>query len=158
MKKLVPFSFLLFLIAIAFKPEAGKGTISCRIDGKQRTFIAQKSFFAVSLDSNSKSRKNGLEIQDGSFRQEGFQFRFKKSGVTKIRSDSSSDKNCIFKYYNSKGITYIGENITVTVTLYNINLLKGVFSGKLVNAHYEKGSGNYAASIMITDGRFTLVK
>jgi|GEM_PF-2997200 hypothetical protein len=137
-------------------PGAGKGTITCIIDGHQKTFAVDKPFSVIQLDPKSKGPSNGVEIQDGSFRKEGFQFKIKKSGVTQIKSDSSTDKNCFIKYYNPNGITYIGEDITVTVTSYSQTKLTGAFSGKMANAHYEKGSDRYPASITIYDGKFNL--
>jgi hypothetical protein len=137
-------------------PEAGKGTISCVIDGQQKTFTVDQPFSEIKLDPKSKGTKNGFEIQDGSFRKEGFQFKFKKSGVTQIKSDSSGDKNCFIKYYNPKGITYIGLDITVTVTSYNQKKLTGTFSGRMANAHLEKGSDRYPASILLYNGKFDL--
>jgi hypothetical protein len=180
MKKPILFAFFFFLIALLFiqpagstrgaiarampgeltlkSPEADKGTITCVIDGQQKKFTIDKAFSVIRLDPNSNTPKNGIEIQDGSFRKEGFQFKFKKSGVTKITNDSSSDKNCFIKYYNPNGITFIGENITVTVKSYSQSKLTGTFSGKMTNAHYEKGSDRYPASITIYDGKFNLVK
>jgi hypothetical protein len=137
-------------------PDAGKGTITCVIDGQQKKFTVEQPFSVIKLDPLSKGPKNGIEIQDGSFREEGFQIKFKKSGVTKITSDSTGDKNCFIKYYNPKGITYVGQKMTVTVTSYNQTKLTGTFSGKMTNAHYEKGSDRYPASITIYNGKFSL--
>jgi hypothetical protein len=180
MKKPILFPFFFFLVAIISNqsagsttrgvvsatntevslhaPEASKGTITCMMDGKQKKFTVEQGFSLINLDPKSKGPKNGIEILDGSFRKEGFQFKIKKSGVTKIKSDSSGDKNCFIHYYNPKAITYIGADVIVTVTSYNQNKLTGTFSGKLHNAHYEKGSGSYPASILITNGKFNLVK
>jgi hypothetical protein len=137
-------------------PEAGKGTITCVIDGQQKKFTVEQPFSVIKLDPQSKGPKNGIEIQDGSFREEGFQIKFKKSGVTKITSDSTGDKYCLIKYYNPKGITYVAQKMTVTVTSYNQTKLTGTFSGKMANAHYEKGSDRYPASITIYNGKFNL--
>lgn len=141
-------------------PEAGKGTITCLIDGKQRTFIVSQNFFEISLGIDPNGPKNGLEILDGDAKKEGFQFEFKKSGTTKIKTDATGDMNCIINYYNPQGITYTGEDVTVVVSSYDQNHLTGTFSGKLVNAYYDGNSNakNYPEFIQITDGKFDVSK
>jgi hypothetical protein len=134
----------------------GKGTISCLMDGKQKTFTLQQSFFEIRLDPYSKGPTDAIEILDGSTKKEGFQFEFKKSGSTKIKKDTGGDINCIINYYNPQGITYTGEDVTINVTLYNQTQLTGTFTGKLANVHYEKGSDKYPESIQITEGKFDL--
>ena len=100
--------------------------------------------------------EDGLEILDGDAKKEGFQFEFKKSGTTKIKTDATGDMNCIINYYNPQGITYTGEDVTVVVASYDQNHLTGTFSGKLVNAYYEENPAakNYSQYIQITDGKF----
>jgi len=147
-------------------PGAGKGTITCLMDGKQRTFNVQQSFFEISLGVDPNGPKDGLEILDGDAKKEGFQFEFKKSGTTKIKTDATGDMNCIINYYNPQGITYTGEDAIVIVASYDQNHLTGTFSGKLVNINYDGGLGgstantakNYPQYIQITDGKFELQK
>jgi len=43
--------------------------------------------------------KDAIEILDGSSKREGFQFEFKKSGTTKIKTTGGGDMNCISNYY-----------------------------------------------------------
>src|SRR5580693_9373459 len=59
-----------------------KGTITCIMDGKQKTFNVRQSFFEISLGVDPNGAKDGLEILDGDAKKEGFQFEFKKSGTT----------------------------------------------------------------------------
>ncbi len=138
-----------------------KGTITCIMDGQQKTFKVQQGFFEISLDIDPNGAKDGLEILDGDVKNEGFQFEFKKTGTTKIKTDATGDMNCIINYYNPQGITYTGEDVTVVVSSYDKNHLTGTFSGKLVNAYYDEGTNgakNYPQYIQITDGKFDLQK
>ncbi len=142
-------------------PGAGKGTITCLMDGKQRTFNVRQSFFEIPLGLDPNGAKDGLEILDGDAKREGFQFEIKKSGTTKIKGALARDNDmgCIINYYNSKGIVYTGKDVTVVVTSYGQKQLTGTFSGKLVNVYYEGGSKdakNYPEFIQITDGKFDL--
>ena len=140
---------------------AGKGTITCLIDGKQKVFTVQQSFFEISLDPYSKGQTDGIEILDGNSKKEGFQFEFKKNGKTKIKSDAAGDMNCIINYYNPEGVTYTGGDVTVDVISYNQQQLNGTFSGKLVNVYFEEGSNNaknYPQFIELTNGKFDLHK
>jgi hypothetical protein len=138
-----------------------KGTITCVMDGQQKAFTIQQSFFEISLGIDPNVAKDGLEILDGDAKKEGFQFEFKKIGTTRIKTDATGDMNCIINYYNPQGITYTGEDVTVVVSSYDQNHLTGTFSGKLINAYYDegtKGAKNYPKHIQITDGKFDLQK
>ena len=133
---------------------AGKGTITCMMDGKQRTFSPHQGFFEIRLDPDSKGPTDAIEILDGNNKIEGFQFEFKKTGTTQI--GHGGDMNCIINYYNPQGIVYIGKPATVTVVSYDKKNLTATFQGKLVNAHYQKGSEQYPDTIQITDGKIVL--
>ncbi|MEJ0082246.1 MAG: hypothetical protein WDM78_15165 [Puia sp.] len=132
-----------------------KGTISCLMDGQQKTFTLQQSFFEIRLDPYSKGPTDAIEILDGSSKREGFQFEFKKSGTTKIKT-GGGDMNCIINYYNAAGATYTGKDVTVTVTSYNQKQLTGTFSGKLHNINYKVSSDKNPEFIQITNGKFDL--
>jgi len=145
---------------------ANKGTIVCLIDGKQKTFSVQ-GFREIKLDFNSKGSSDGILFANGDDKTEGFQFKIKKSGATKIIHPGAGDLYCIINYYNPAGVTYTGKDVTITVTSYNQNKLTGVFSGKLSNVYYSSGSAfpnvkgakiakNYPQFIQVTDGKFDL--
>ncbi|HVY75317.1 MAG TPA: hypothetical protein VG890_10830 [Puia sp.] len=134
----------------------GKGTITCSLDGRQRTFAVQQSFFEISLDPDAKGTKDGIEILDGSPKKEGFQFEFKKSGITKITDRATGDLYCIINYYNPDGIVYTGKDIVINVISYDKQKLNGSFSGTLVNAHYGAVADKYPELIKVTDGKFNL--
>ncbi len=143
-----------------------KGTITCIMDGKQRTFNVRKSFFEIPLDVYSKGPKDGLELLDGDRYNEGFEFEIKNRGTTTIKDVPGGDKNCMWGYYNPEGVLYAGIDMVVNVTSYNQKQLTGTFSGKLVNVNYDGGLGgptsktakNYPQYIQIADGKFDLQK
>ena len=136
----------------------GKGTITCTLDGTPKTFTVSQSFFEIPLGVDPNGPKDGLEILDGDVKKEGFQFEFKKSGTTKIKTDATGDMNCIINYYNPQGITYTGDDLTIIVSSYDQSHLTGTFSGKLVNAYYDEQAKakNYPQYIQVTDGKFDL--
>ncbi len=136
--------------------DSGKGTITCMIDGKQKTFTPQQGFFEISLGDPGASQKDGLEILDGSIKREGFEFEFKKTGTTKINSHATGDMNCIINYYDAKGGTYTGDDVTVNVTAYSKSTLTGTFSGKLKNINYKSASNKSPEFIQITEGKFDM--
>lgn len=142
------------------------GTISCLIDGKQKTLVIQ-GFREISLDFYSKGPSDGILFANGDDKGEGFQFKIKKSGTTKINHTGTGDPHCVINYYNSEGVTYTGQDVTVVVTSYNQNHLTGTFSGRLANVYFKSGSAfptvrgakvakNYPEFIQITNGKFDL--
>jgi hypothetical protein len=142
------------------------GTIACLIDGKQKTLVIQ-GFREISLDFYSKSPSDGILFANGDEKVEGFQFKIKKRGITKINHTGTGDAHCIINYYNSEGVTYTGQDVTVVVISYNQNHLTGTFSGRLANVYYKSGSAfptvrgakvakNYPEFIQITNGKFDL--
>lgn len=136
--------------------DAGKSTITCLIDGKQKTFTPQQGFFEISLGDPSSNQKDGLEILDGSVKREGFEFEFKKTGTTKIKTGGSGDMNCIINYYSPEGSTYTGNDVTIVVTDYSKDRLTGTFSGKLHNINYKSASNKNPEYIQITDGKIDM--
>jgi hypothetical protein len=137
--------------------DAGKdyGTITCLIDGKQKTFTLQQSFFEIRLDVDSKGPTDAIEILDGSSKKEGFQFEFKKIGTTKI-GGPGRDMDCIINYYNPASKTYTGRGVTVNVVFYDQHHLTATFSGKLVNIYYTGTSDPNPEFIQITNGKMDL--
>ncbi len=144
--------------ATSTSSQAGKGTITCLLDGKQKAFTVDRSYFEIPLGVDPNGPKDGLEILNGNIKKEGFEFECKKSGTSKIKDDASGDMNCIINYYNPQGITYTGEDVTVVITSYDQTHLTGTFSGKLVNTYYEEKAAakNYPQYIQVTDGKFDL--
>ena len=143
-----------------------EGGITCLIDGKQK-MLSIEGFREINLDFHSKGPTDGILFANGDDKKEGFQFKIKKIGTTKINHSGTGDLYCIINYYNSEGVTYTGENMIVSVTSYTKNHLTGTFSGKLTNVYYDSRSAfpsikgakiakNYPKYIQITDGKFDL--
>ena len=146
--------------------EIAGGSITCLMDGKAVTLRAQ-GFREISLDFYAKGSLDGIMFANGDDKAGGFQFKIKKSGITKINHTGSGDLHCIINYDNAEGVTYTGQDITVVVTSYNQHQLSGTFSGTLVNVYYKSGSAfptvrgaqiakNYAQFIQITNGKFDI--
>ncbi|HVZ96195.1 MAG TPA: hypothetical protein VG847_04925 [Chitinophagaceae bacterium] len=138
-----------------------KGTITCNMDGTAKTFHVSQSFFEIPLDVDRTGPKNGIEILDGDSKKEGFQFELKNSGTTKIKSDATGDLLCVINYYNPRGVTYTGKDVTIVVTSYDQQHLTATFSGTLDNVYYDLGTNgakNYPKSVEITDGKIDVHK
>jgi hypothetical protein len=149
-------------------PPAPSGTISCLIDGHEKTQSIQ-GFREIALDFYSKGSTDGILFANADDNKEGFQFKIKKSGTTKINHTGSGDPHCIINYYNPAGVTYTGRDVTVMVLSYTHNHLTGTFSGKLVNIYFKNGAAfptakgakvakNYPEFIQITNGKFDLAQ
>jgi hypothetical protein len=129
---------------------SGKGTISCTINGKPVSIVVTNAYFPITLNTDTKGPADGLELLDGSAQKEGFQFEIKDHGTTNIRG-GADDILCLFTYFDKAGATYVGKDVTVTVSAFSGNHLTGTFAGK-----FEKSVGDNL--IAITDGKFDLVK
>ncbi|MDQ2862695.1 MAG: hypothetical protein M3R50_03420 [Bacteroidota bacterium] len=133
----------------------GKGTITCTIDGKSKTFQVHNGFFEIVMDPDSKGPKDGLELLDGSATNEGFQFEIKNKG-TSVFKGMDGVLN-MFSYFNGKGVDYVTyENATASVSSFDGNHLTGTFSGKFQNTNYKSASDSNPEFIQITDGKFDL--
>lgn len=129
---------------------SGKGTISCAIDGKPVSIVVTNAFFPVTLSPDEKGPADGLELMDGGPKKEGFQFEIKDHGTTNIRGGADNIL-CVITYFDPGGGTYVGKEVTVTISAYSDNHLTGTFAGK-----FEKSVGDNLISV--TDGKFDLVK
>ncbi|MEO8766197.1 MAG: hypothetical protein ABI416_17980 [Ginsengibacter sp.] len=138
-------------------PGADKGTITCTMDGKSKTFRVHNSFSEIRLESGSKEPNDGFMLLDGNATNEGFQFEIKNKG-TSVFKGMDGVLN-MFSYFNSKGVDYVAyEDVTASVTSLDVNHLTGTFSGKFQNTNYKGASDTNPEFIQITDGKFELNK
>jgi hypothetical protein len=136
---------------------ADKGTITCTIDGKSKTFLVHNAFFEIRLEPDSKGTNDGFEFLDGSATNEGFQFEIKNKG-TSVFKGMDGVLN-MFSYFNGKGVDYVAyEGVTTSVTSFDGNHLTGTFSGKFQNTNYKGASDTNPEFIQITDGKFDVNK
>ncbi len=134
---------------------AGKGTISCKMDGKSKTCQVHNGFSEIRLEPESKGPNDGFMLLDGDKTREGFQFEIKNKG-TSVFKGMDGVLN-MFSYFNSKGTDYVAyENVTASVTSFDGNHLTGTFSGKFQNTNYKGASDSNPEFIVITDGKFDL--
>lgn len=136
---------------------ADKGTITCVIDGKSKTFQVHNGFFEIRLDPDSKGPMDGLELLDGNAKNEGFQFEIKNKGASVFKGMDGVLN--MFSYFNSQGADYVvQEDGVASVTSFDGNHLIGTFSGKFQNTNYKGASDSNPEFIQITDGKFDLNK
>ena len=136
---------------------ADKGTTTCTMDGKSKTFRVHNGFSEIRLEPDSKGPTDGIMLLDGNATNEGFQFEIKNKG-TSIFKGMDGVLN-MFSYFNSKGVDYVAqEDVTASVTSFDGNHLTGTFSGKFHNTNYKGASDSNPEYIVITDGKFELNK
>ena len=70
---------------------------------KTKEHLTCLGFGEINLDPYSKGPRNGILCTDGDSKKEGFQFKIKKSGTTKIKSNATGDMNCIINYLQPRG-------------------------------------------------------
>ncbi len=138
-------------------PAVDKGTITCTMDGKSKTFRVQNGFTEIRLEPESKGPNDGLMLMDGDKTREGFQFEIKNNG-TSVFKGMDGVLN-MFSYFNNKGADYVAKgDVTETVASFGGNHLSGTFSGKFENTNYKGASDTNPEFIQITDGKFDLNK
>ncbi len=134
---------------------ADKGTMTCTMDGKSKTFRVHNGFSEIRLEPDSKGTTDGFMLLDGSAKNEGFQFEIKNKG-TSVFKGMDGVLN-MFSYFNNKGVDYVAhDDVTASVTSFDGNHLTGTFSGKFHNTNYKGTSGSSPEFIVITDGKFEL--
>ncbi|HEX4372066.1 MAG TPA: hypothetical protein VHZ50_02065 [Puia sp.] len=137
--------------------EYGKFTFA--MNGKQRTFTAWHEFILFPMNDKTKI----LLLVDGGPGGAGFDFRINKEGATEFKSGyvNMIAPALHFSFFDTTGISYIGDGMVVNVASLNTNRLTGTFSGKFVKNKYqikEDGSANAPQIIEVTDGKFDLHK
>ena len=138
-------------------PAADKGTITCMMDGKSKTFRVQNGLTEIRLESGSKGSNDGFMLIDGDKTREGFQFIIKNKGASVFKGMDGVLN--MFSYFNSKGADYVAKgDVTASVISFDGNHLTGTFSGKFENTNYKGASDINPEFIQITDGKFDLNK
>ncbi len=142
-------------VSASANPAVDKGTITCTMDGKSKTFRVQNGFTEIRLKSGSKGPNDGLMLLDGNKTREGFQFIIKNKS-TSIFAGMDGVLN-MFSYFKGKGVDYVAKgDVTATVVSFGDNHLSGTFSGKFENTNYKGASDSNPEFIQITDGKFDL--
>ena len=141
--------------------QAGYGTFTFTMDGKRRTFTAWHTFVLMVKDKWSKS--DFLMIEDGGPSNAGFDFKINKAGPTKFEAGYVNVllPKLLFTFFDTTGVSYIGDDMVVNVTSLDANRLTGTFSGKFVKEKYqikENKSSDIPQVIDVTDGKFDLHK
>lgn len=139
--------------------EGGYGKFSFTMNGKQRTFTAWHEFILFPMND----KITVLMLIDGGPSGAGFDFRINKNGVTEFKAGyvDMIAPTLHFSFFDTTGISYIGDGMVVNVASLTTNRLTGSFSGKFMKNKYqikENGSANAPQIIEIRDGKFDLHK
>ena len=137
----------------------GYGTFTFTMMGKQRVFTTWHSFMLFSMDSSAKT----LMLEDGGPGGAGFDFRLNKTGETKFEAGYANvlNQKLLFAFFDTTGVSYIGDDMVVNVSSLSADKLTGTFTGKLVKEKYQIKDNNSAdipKVIEVTDGKFNLYK
>lgn len=135
----------------------GYGEFTFTMAGKQRVFTAWHSFILFPMDSSTKI----LMLEDGGPGGAGFDFRINKTGPTKFETGYADiiAPKLLFTFFDTTGVSYIGDDMVVNVTSLSANELKGTFTGKFLKEKYqikENKSPAIPQVIEVTDGKFDL--
>lgn len=135
----------------------GYGTFTFTQDGKPRTFTAWHEFILFPMNDKTTI----LLLEDGGPSNAGFDFKINKAGTTEFKAGYANNiaPALLFSFFDTTGISYIGDGMTVNVTSLNETRLTGTFSGKFVKEKYQikqGSSANVPQVIEVTDGKFNL--
>jgi len=138
-------------------PLNGYGTFSFTQDGKQRTFTCWHQFILFPMSDTTTI----LLLEDGGPSGAGFDFKINKTGATEFKEGYANilAPPLLFTFFDTTGISYIGDDMVVNVTSLSTNRLTGTFTGRFVKEKYqikENNSPVIPQVIEITDGKFDL--
>lgn len=141
--------------------QGGYGTFTFTSNGNQRTFTTWHSFVLMPKDKWNNS--DFLMLEDGGPSNAGFDFRISKEGATEFKTGYSNElvPHLNFSFFDTSGISYIGDGMTVNVVSLSSDKLTGTFSGKFVKGKSqikENSTANVPQEIVVTDGKFDLHK
>ena len=138
--------------------QKGYGIFTFTGNGKQRTFTAWHPFMVFPMQTTDI-----LLLEDGGPGGAGFDFKINKQGRTEFETGYANTlvPKLLFKFFDTTGVSYIGDGMVVNVTSLTVNRLVGTFTGKFVKEKYqikENRSPGIAQTIEVTDGKFDLHK
>lgn len=139
--------------------QKGYGTFTFMMNGKQRVFTAWHQFVLFPMDNSTEI----LMLEDGGPGGAGFDFKINKQGTTEFKTGYANTlvPKLLFTFFDTTGVSYIGDGMVVNVTSLSANRLTGTFSGKFVKEKYqikENNSANVPRVIEVTNGKFDLYK
>ena len=139
--------------------QKGYGTFTFTMAGKKRVFTAWHHFMLFPMDASTEI----LMLEDGGPDGAGFNFKINKAGETEFTAGYAKVllPKLLFIFFDTTGVSYIGDNMAVNVTSLSSNKLTGTFSGQFVKQPYqikENKSAGIPQVIEVADGRFDLHK
>ena len=145
--------------SLSERSQKGYGTFTFTMAGKKRVFTAWHNFILFSMDASTEI----LMLEDGGPEGAGFNFRINKAGETEFTAGYANVlvPRLLFIFFDTTGVSYIGDNMVVNVTSLSTNKLTGTFSGKFVKETYQikkNKSAGIPQVIEVADERFDLHK
>lgn len=139
--------------------QKGHGTFSFTMNGKQRVFTAWHPFILFPMDNSTEI----LMLEDGGPGGAGFDFKINKQGKTEFETGyvNTLVPKLLFTFFDTTGVSYIGDGMVVNVTSLSANKLTGTFNGKFVKEKYqikENKRADIPQVIEVADGKFDLHK
>ncbi len=135
----------------------GYGTFTFTMAGKKRVFTAWHSFILFLMDNSTEV----LMLEDGGPGGAGFDFKINKQGKTEFETGyvNTLVPKLLFTFFDTTGVSYIGDGMVVNVTSLSATRLTGTFTGKFVKEKYQAKENNNPGIpqvIDVTDGKFDL--
>ncbi|MFI5186168.1 MAG: hypothetical protein ACHQF0_05555 [Chitinophagales bacterium] len=139
--------------------QKGYGAFTFMMNGKQRTFTAWHTFIVFPIEKSTEI----LLFEDGGPGGAGFDFKINKQGPTEFKTGYANTllPKLLFSFFDTTGVSYIGDGMLVNVTSLSANRLTGTFSGKFVKEKYqikENSNAGILQVIEVTNGKFDLHK
>ena len=78
-------------------------------------------------------------LEDGGPGGAGFDFKINKAGATEFKAGYSNTllPKLLFTFFDTTGVSYIGDDMVVNVTSLDAKRVTGTFSGKFVKQKYQ---------------------
>lgn len=137
--------------------QKGYGTFTFTMAGKERVFTAWHQFVLFPMDKSTEI----LMLEDGGPGGAGFDFKINKQGTTEFETGYANTllPKLLFSFFDTTGVSYIGDGMIVNVTSLSANRVTGTFSGKFVKEKYqikENKNAGIPQAIEVTNGKFDL--
>ena len=136
------------------------GTFTFTSNGQQRKFTCYHKFFLMPLQTSS-GNIDAIMLEDGGPSNAGFDFKINKQGTTEFKPGYANVAipGLLFDFFDTSGVSYTGDGMTVNVTSLSADKLSGTFAGKFVKEKSQikdNPSPDVPQMIEVTDGKFDL--
>ncbi|MBS1915093.1 MAG: hypothetical protein JST87_02385 [Bacteroidetes bacterium] len=140
--------------------KGGYGSFTFTSNGQKRTFTCWHPFFLMPLQVSGGS-VDAVMLEDGGPSNAGFDFKLNKQGATEFKTGYANIlvPGLLFDFFDTTGVSYTGDGMTVHVTSLDENKITGTFSGRFVKEKSQiKDNSNAPQRFDVTEGKFDLHK